>query len=546
MAQTRSRQDAEDLPDGISSLLDTDLYKLTMQCAILKYLPDVREGHIQIYKSNASDEIDPGCLSLATVTNQQYGNPSLGCQMMLTGNPELGNIVVTSEELEYLKTACSYLHPSYLQFLSSFRLCPSKQVQASFQISHDTDSEDDVGELSLDLAGKWVETILYETPLLALTSEAYFKFCDRDWNYDAQEEKAYAKGTRLMENGCIFLEFGTRRRRDYHTQDLVLQGLTRATATAAANGWSGKLSGSSNVHFAMKYGIPPLGTVAHEWFMGIASIKDDYEHANESALRYWVDCYGEGVLGIVLTDTFGTPNFLKAFKNIRPSPARAEQDATLTRIPGATPPSARMPDGDSNGYSEASEPTDVPISSGAEHDSNGQSEAPEHTEANGAEHLDEGRSYAQIFAGVRQDSGDPLTYIKMMRDFYDSQGIKERKTIVFSDSLNVERCIEYMHAANDAGFSPSFGVGTFLTNDFMHQSCEKKSVPMNIVIKLSSANGRPAVKISDNIGKTTGDSETVHNVKVSLGYIEKTWVNGDETTRWGAQDDEATTASVQA
>ena len=32
-----------DLPDGIFSLLDTDLYKLTMQCAILKYLPDVRE-----------------------------------------------------------------------------------------------------------------------------------------------------------------------------------------------------------------------------------------------------------------------------------------------------------------------------------------------------------------------------------------------------------------------------------------------------------------------------------------------------------------------
>ena len=32
-----------ELPEGIFSLLDTDLYKLTMQCAILKYLPDVRE-----------------------------------------------------------------------------------------------------------------------------------------------------------------------------------------------------------------------------------------------------------------------------------------------------------------------------------------------------------------------------------------------------------------------------------------------------------------------------------------------------------------------
>ena len=32
-----------ELPEGIFSLLDTDLYKLTMQCAILNYLPDVRE-----------------------------------------------------------------------------------------------------------------------------------------------------------------------------------------------------------------------------------------------------------------------------------------------------------------------------------------------------------------------------------------------------------------------------------------------------------------------------------------------------------------------
>ena len=32
-----------ELPEGIFSLLDTDLYKLTMQCAILKYLPNVRE-----------------------------------------------------------------------------------------------------------------------------------------------------------------------------------------------------------------------------------------------------------------------------------------------------------------------------------------------------------------------------------------------------------------------------------------------------------------------------------------------------------------------
>jgi nicotinate phosphoribosyltransferase len=39
MAQPNGVSNA--LPEGILSLLDTDLYKLTMQCAILKYLPDI-------------------------------------------------------------------------------------------------------------------------------------------------------------------------------------------------------------------------------------------------------------------------------------------------------------------------------------------------------------------------------------------------------------------------------------------------------------------------------------------------------------------------
>lgn len=41
MALDNSEQDA--LASRVFSILDTDLYKLTMQSAILKYLPDVRE-----------------------------------------------------------------------------------------------------------------------------------------------------------------------------------------------------------------------------------------------------------------------------------------------------------------------------------------------------------------------------------------------------------------------------------------------------------------------------------------------------------------------
>lgn len=286
----------------------------------------------------------------------------------------------------------------------------------------------------MDIRGRWLDTILYEVPLLALTSEAYFKFCETDWTHADQTEKAYRKGLKLMENNCIFSEFGTRRRRDHHTQDLVLLGLKRAHEEAKQRGYTGKLGGTSNVHFAMKYGIPPVGTVAHEWFMGIASITNDYEHANETALRYWVGCFGEGVLGIALTDTFGTPVFLKAFKRTMPTPEETEVDAIATRIPQAT--------------GAPVSPADSPTT---------EDRAPDYVRS-------KGRSYARIFQGVRQDSGDPLAFVKMMRDFYESEGIQEKKTVVFSDSLNIERCLEYRQAAEEAGLNPTFGVGTFLTS----------------------------------------------------------------------------------
>lgn len=319
---------------------------------------------------------------------------------------------MTDDELQFLREKCPYLTSDYLQFLSKFHLKPSEQLKLIFTPIEDSGKDSDLGDFRIHTEGLWVDTILYEIPLLALISEAYFKFCDTDWSYNGQIEKAYHKGATLLEAGCIFSEFGTRRRRDYHTQDLVLQGLRRAQDEGASKGWTGKLTGSSNVHFAMKHGLLPVGTVAHEWFMGVAAITNDYEHANEIALQYWTATFGEGVLGIALTDTFGTPAFLEAFK--RPvaslTPAEANVDGTFNQ----------------------------PKS---------------------------GKTYAEVFTGVRQDSGDPLDFIKMMRDFYDEQGITEKKNIVFSDSLNIELCLKYKAAAEAQRFQPTFGVGTFLTSE---------------------------------------------------------------------------------
>ncbi|KAG8532980.1 uncharacterized protein KY384_001762 [Bacidia gigantensis] len=510
-----------ELPEGVVSLLDTDLYKLTMQCAILMYMPDIR-----------TSEAPPMVAFYSYFAEVTYAFTNRTPEMRLNRIAfnwlreqvsRLGNHFLTPDEKQYLRETCPYFSDTYLRFLGTFKLNPASQVKMTFKPVKDTRSLGDVGDISIEVGGAWLDTILYEIPLLALTSEAYFRFCERDWDRDGQEEKAYEKATTLIEHGCNFSEFGTRRRRDYHTQELVMQGLTRAAAEGREKGLSGRLSGTSNVHFAMKHGLQPIGTVAHEWFMGIASITDDYEHASETALRYWVGCFGEGVLGIALTDTFGTPIFLKAFKKAMPNIAEAKMDSSPTTLRPEAPRPA---------ITDSSTVVNVNPANIASLKVDDSDAKP--------------RSYAETFTGVRQDSGDPLEFVQLMRDFYDSQGITDKKTLVFSDSLNIDLCLKYKEAAEKAGFAPTFGIGTYLTNDFVHMLTGKKSAPLNIVIKLFSASGRPAIKISDNVGKNTGDSETVSKVKESLGYKEKEWAQGDERTRWGQGDQEASAAEVQA
>jgi nicotinate phosphoribosyltransferase len=196
---------------------------------------------------------------------------------------------VTPDELSYLKSHCPHLSADYLSYFKSFRLRPADHIHVDFKRESD---ERDMGELHLQIRGLWVETTMYEIPVLAIISEAYFRFCDTNWKHDGQLNAARIKGMQLEDGDCSFSEFGTRRRRDYQTQGIVMEGL-KSSATFA---------GTSNVHFAMKMNLKPIGTVAHEWFMGIAAITNDYEHANELALRYWVETFGPGVR---MSDKFG-------------------------------------------------------------------------------------------------------------------------------------------------------------------------------------------------------------------------------------------------
>ena len=68
---------------------------------------------------------------------------------------------------------------------------------------------------------------------------------------------------------------------------------------------------------------------------------------------------------------------------------------------------------------------------------------------------------ASVYDGVRHDSGDPFTFADKVIEHYTSKGITpSSKTIVFSDSLNVEKCIAIRdHVVKLNGPKCVFGIG---------------------------------------------------------------------------------------
>lgn len=99
--------------------------------------------------------------------------------------------------------------------------------------------------------------------------------------------------------------------------------------------------------------------------------------------------------------------------------------------------------------------------------------------------------FCKLFDGARHDSGDPFEWGERMIEHYRANRCDPRtKTLVFSDSLTIPRCIElYQHFQGRV--HTSFGVGTNLTNDVGVQA-------LQIVMKMVRCNGQPVAKISDN------------------------------------------------
>jgi nicotinate phosphoribosyltransferase len=160
-------------------------------------------------------------------------------------------------------------------------------------------------QLQIVIEGYWYRTILWEVYLLSEISELYYLMTNQisEMSDDQLKQRNGEKGTFFRMNDIQFADFGTRRRYSYENQDKVINQLKSYGGN--------KFVGTSNLAFAIDYGIKAIGTYSHELISGIASIMG-YKHANRYTMDIWSHTY-QGNLGIALTDCFGIDSFLQDF-----------------------------------------------------------------------------------------------------------------------------------------------------------------------------------------------------------------------------------------
>lgn len=257
----------------IQSILDTDLYKFTTSYAYMKLYPDAE-----------------GTFSFTDRDNTEYNDVFVD-NLKLT-LCELSMIRLTSSEFDWVCSNIRFIPQFYWEWLRSFAFDYTK-VQVWL---------DDEKHLHIEVTDKLYKVTLYEVPILAIVSQLRNRMLGYSWNSDEIINRLEPKIILSNQEQLAFSEFGTRRRFNYNVQDTVVNYLKVNSLYC---------TGTSNVHFAMKYNLKPMGTHPHEWFMFHGAIFG-YKQANYLALEDWVNIY-DGDLGIALSDTYTTNVFLKNF-----------------------------------------------------------------------------------------------------------------------------------------------------------------------------------------------------------------------------------------
>ena len=258
----------------IQSVLDTDLYKFTTSYAYSKLYPRAY-GQFRF--------IDRG-----KTTYPQGFAEELKKELQ-----EMSKLALTKDEASFLYRELPYLPPTYIDFVRGFRFDPE-------EVKVEQDAE---GHLSIIAEGLLYRVTLWETPILALVSELYYKMLGAQPDIEYTERTIISKARKLAEHGITFSMFGMRRRFSAAIEDRVTELLKEHAA--------GYLFGTSNVYYAYKHGLRVSGTHPHEWIQFHGAMFG-YKMANYMAMEDWINVY-DGDLGTVLTDTYTTDVFMRNF-----------------------------------------------------------------------------------------------------------------------------------------------------------------------------------------------------------------------------------------
>ena len=344
-------------------------------------------------------------------------------------------------------------------------------LERDFRLSDYELSEQPDGQFSLTFRGLWAETTMWEIYALSVISELKTRASlkalselDLDILYARAKTRLWEKMARLRGvPGLRVSDFGTRRRHSFLWQEYVVKAMSDVLG--------GSFTGTSNTYLAYKHDLEAIGTNAHELPMALAAMAHSDEELKSSQYRLlelWQQTYQKELL-ILLPDTFGTTQFLH-----------------------------NAPD------------------------------------------------WVADWTGQRADSKDPYLAGDEFIGWLQARGRDPRqKLFIASDALDVEQILglhayfsgRILNDASPADFHDaadflderkwrserrirfSAGWGTLLTNDF--RDCNPHGSdgfdPISLVCKLNDADGRPAVKLSDNFEKAMGPLEEIERYQRVFG-----------------------------
>lgn len=271
----------------ITSLLENDMYKFSMGQAIYHQFSDYKTTWT--FKCRNTD-----VKFTAEMVEEIKEQIKAYCGLRFT-----------EDELTYLENI-KWIKGSYVDFLRLWQ--PRFE---DFEITADAECG-----LNIETRGTWLNTSMYEIPTLAIVNEVYFRMnYDYDTLITSFKERLEEKFANLKSGKWyvgVFSEFGLRRRLSAEAQELVVEKFSHLNDTAHC---ASRFIGTSNVYLAKKFGLTPVGTMAHEWIMcvGQGNHKHNPAYSNWYALDAWVKEYGV-LNGTALTDAITTDCFLKDFQ----------------------------------------------------------------------------------------------------------------------------------------------------------------------------------------------------------------------------------------